>query len=64
MFCSQLFGEIDPDQDVSPDTEDPEAAGDAGETALQTEACDEVAGVWSVYSLQITYYVFCRVGTS
>jgi len=24
---SQLFGEADPDQDVSPDTEDPEAAG-------------------------------------
>ena len=26
-FYSQLFGEDDPDQDVSPDTEDPEAAG-------------------------------------
>lgn len=25
--CSQLFGESDPDQDVSPDTEDPEATG-------------------------------------
>ena len=25
--CSQLFGEEDPDQDVSPDTADPEAAG-------------------------------------
>jgi len=24
---SQLYGEADPDQDVSPDTEDPEAAG-------------------------------------
>jgi len=24
---SQLFGEEDPDQDVSPDTADPEAAG-------------------------------------
>ena len=24
---SQLFGEADPDMDVSPDTEDPEAAG-------------------------------------
>ena len=31
---SQLFGEEDPDQDVSPDTEDPELAGEAGETAL------------------------------
>lgn len=27
---NQLFGEDDPDQDVSPDTADPEAAGDAG----------------------------------
>lgn len=26
-FFSQLFGEEDPDEDVSPDTEDPEAAG-------------------------------------
>lgn len=26
---NQLFGEADPDQDVSPDTEDPEAAGEA-----------------------------------
>ena len=26
-YFSQLFGEEDPDQDVSPDTEDPEAAG-------------------------------------
>jgi ubiquitin-like 1-activating enzyme E1 B len=29
FFSSQLFGEADPDQDVSPDTEDPEAAGEA-----------------------------------
>ena len=27
LNCSQLFGEEDPDQDVSPDTADPEAAG-------------------------------------
>ena len=27
IFSSQLFGEDDPDQDVSPDTEDPELAG-------------------------------------
>lgn len=34
-----MFGEEDADQDVSPDTEDPEAAGDAGENAVtQTEA--------------------------
>ncbi|XP_071451101.1 SUMO-activating enzyme subunit 2 isoform X2 [Hetaerina americana] len=31
---SQLFGEDDPDEDVSPDTEDPEAVGDAGQRAL------------------------------
>jgi len=30
---NQLFGEEDPDQDVSPDTEDPELAGQAGESA-------------------------------
>jgi len=36
---NQLFGEDDPDQDVSPDTEDPEAAGDkAGEAAANKEA--------------------------
>jgi hypothetical protein len=27
ILFSQLFGEMDPDMDVSPDTEDPEAAG-------------------------------------
>ncbi|PNF27775.1 SUMO-activating enzyme subunit 2 [Cryptotermes secundus] len=32
---NQLFGEDDPDEDVSPDTADPEAAGDAGEDALK-----------------------------
>ncbi|XP_072169646.1 SUMO-activating enzyme subunit 2-like [Diadema setosum] len=32
---NQLFGEEDPDQDVSPDTADPEAAGDAGQQAVE-----------------------------
>ncbi|XP_046361760.2 SUMO-activating enzyme subunit 2-like [Haliotis rufescens] len=32
---NQLFGEEDPDQDVSPDTADPELAGEAGEAALE-----------------------------
>ena len=32
VVCSQLYGEADPDQDVSPDTEDPEAAGETLET--------------------------------
>ena len=45
MF-NQLFGEEDPDQDVSPDTEDPEAAGEAGESALSSEAkTDAIGGV-------------------
>ncbi|CAH0388643.1 unnamed protein product [Bemisia tabaci] len=37
---NQLFGEDDPDEDVSPDTADPEASGKAGDTALNTEAND------------------------
>ncbi|CAH2257408.1 SUMO-activating enzyme subunit 2 [Pararge aegeria] len=37
---NQLFGEEDPDQDVSPDTADPEAAGDAGASALRTEGTE------------------------
>jgi ubiquitin-like 1-activating enzyme E1 B len=32
---NQLFGEMDPDMDVSPDTEDPEAAGQAGADTLK-----------------------------
>jgi ubiquitin-like 1-activating enzyme E1 B len=36
---NQLFGESDPDEDVSPDTEDPEAAGDAaGENAADDKS--------------------------
>ncbi|XP_072763055.1 SUMO-activating enzyme subunit 2 [Anoplolepis gracilipes] len=38
---NQLFGEEDPDQDVSPDTADPEATDIAGEGALQTEHNDK-----------------------
>ncbi|XP_033626399.1 SUMO-activating enzyme subunit 2-like [Asterias rubens] len=34
---NQLFGEEDPDQDVSPDTADPEASGDAGQASMNTE---------------------------
>jgi len=41
---NQLFGEEDPDQDVSPDTEDPEAAGEAGDTALAAEAKSDAIG--------------------
>ncbi|XP_070576008.1 SUMO-activating enzyme subunit 2-like [Ptychodera flava] len=41
---NQLFGEEDPDQDVSPDTADPEAAGDAGMAALESEADENVVG--------------------
>ncbi|KAK3086737.1 hypothetical protein FSP39_022679 [Pinctada imbricata] len=43
---NQLFGEEDPDQDVSPDTEDPELAGEAGQSALESEAKkDGVGGI-------------------
>ncbi|KAL4706205.1 hypothetical protein ACJJTC_018389 [Scirpophaga incertulas] len=35
---NQLFGEEDPEQDVSPDTEDPEAAGQAAASALSSQA--------------------------
>ena len=46
FLSSQLFGEEDPDQDVSPDTEDPELAGDAGKTALDGEAkADAIGGI-------------------
>ena len=39
---NQLFGEADPDEDVSPDTEDPEAAGDeAGEAAAGKEGKED-----------------------
>ncbi|PIK50040.1 putative SUMO-activating enzyme subunit 2-like [Apostichopus japonicus] len=41
---NQLFGEEDPDQDVSPDTADPEAAGDSGRLAVDTEAKSSGAG--------------------
>lgn len=35
-FYSQLFGEDDPDQDVSPDTEDPEAKVDGEHSVTET----------------------------
>ncbi|XP_055540431.1 SUMO-activating enzyme subunit 2 [Wyeomyia smithii] len=35
---NQLFGESNEDEDVSPDTADPEAGAEAGETALAAEA--------------------------
>ncbi|KAK0088189.1 hypothetical protein PV325_012856 [Microctonus aethiopoides] len=39
---NQLFGEEDPDQDVSPDTADPEAGGDiAGEMAMNNKYNDK-----------------------
>ncbi|KAK6983770.1 SUMO-activating enzyme subunit 2 [Biomphalaria glabrata] len=41
---NQLFGEDDPDQDVSPDTEDPELAAEAGQAALSTEAKKDTIG--------------------
>lgn len=41
---NQLFGEEDPDEDVSPDTEDPELTADAGKAALDTEAKKDAIG--------------------
>lgn len=43
VFSSQLFGEHNEDEDVSPDTEDPEAVAAAGDSALQKEANKEVS---------------------
>jgi len=43
---NQLFGEDDPDQDVSPDTEDPEAAGEAaGENGSKEDAAGKDGNV-------------------
>ena len=36
LYFSQLFGEADEDEDVSPDTADPELAADAGQQALHS----------------------------
>ncbi|RUS81161.1 hypothetical protein EGW08_011069 [Elysia chlorotica] len=41
---NQLFGEEDPDEDVSPDTEDPELTADAGKAALDAEAKKDAIG--------------------
>ncbi|XP_043937856.1 SUMO-activating enzyme subunit 2 [Protopterus annectens] len=38
---NQLFGEEDADQEVSPDTADPEAAWEPAEAAVRAEACNE-----------------------
>ncbi|XP_068234542.1 SUMO-activating enzyme subunit 2 isoform X2 [Palaemon carinicauda] len=38
---NQLFGEADPDEDVSPDAADPEQVGDAGQSAMEVEANDK-----------------------
>ncbi|XP_042209529.1 SUMO-activating enzyme subunit 2-like isoform X1 [Homarus americanus] len=37
---NQLFGEADPDEDVSPDSADPEQVGEAGQSALDDAAND------------------------
>lgn len=38
---SQLFGETDDDEDVSPDAADPEQVGEAGKNALASESNDK-----------------------
>ena len=50
-MCSQLFGESDPDQDVSPDTEDPEATGQSILTILYT-VIDATASIWPFVSFK------------
>lgn len=40
FIYSQLFGEYNADEDVSPDTADPEAAGEAGKEALTAESTE------------------------
>lgn len=43
-IISQLFGEHNEDEDVAPDREDPEAAGEtAGATALEGESKKDVS---------------------
>ena len=44
VYCSQLFGEADADEEVSPDTEDPEAVGAAGEKAVQNQEKEDAIG--------------------
>ena len=41
MTYSQLFGEADPDEDVSPDSADPELVGQAGKSALDNSTEDQ-----------------------
>ncbi|KAM7425991.1 E1 ubiquitin-activating protein uba2 [Porites harrisoni] len=41
---NQLFGEADADEEVSPDTEDPEAVGEAGERAVTNKEKENATG--------------------
>ncbi|KAJ8894256.1 hypothetical protein PR048_006868 [Dryococelus australis] len=43
FLFNQLFGEEDEDEDISPDTADPEAAGDAAMESLKAEAINRVS---------------------
>lgn len=49
IINSQLFGEHNEDEDVSPDTEDPEAAASAGDAALQKDANKDVIFTVQIY---------------
>lgn len=42
-YFSQLFGESNAEEDVSPDTADPEATAEAGKDALATESNEKVS---------------------
>ena len=39
-----MFGEADADEEVSPDTEDPEAVGEAGERAVTSKEKENATG--------------------
>ncbi|KAG0712113.1 SUMO-activating enzyme subunit 2 [Chionoecetes opilio] len=51
---NQLFGEADPDEDVSPDSADPELVGQAGQSALDTTAAADQPGEGTSKDTQAT----------
>lgn len=56
---NQLFGEEDPDQDVSPDTADPEAAGDAGSSAMESEGSRYSISISPIFIFNVSTVSFC-----
>ncbi|GJQ76990.1 Nhe1 [Trypoxylus dichotomus] len=52
---NQLFGEADPDQDVSPDTADPELAADAGKLALNADGLEIQRRSTNLWAKEVKY---------